>query len=99
MKEGPFSWYPRGHENEHVALMSICDVTQLFGDALTSRLTVRAGHFCRETKTEDSVSSTVQGIAVFTPRQTWQNCQFKLTISLFNSVSRTKPRCLIILTM
>ena len=49
-EEAPCSWYPCGHENEHVVLVSFCDVTQLSGNVFTSRLTVRAGHPGRETK-------------------------------------------------
>ena len=44
-EDGPSSLYPRGHENEHIALISIGDVTQLFGDVWTRRLTFSAGHF------------------------------------------------------
>ena len=49
-EEGPCSWYPCGHENEHVVLVSFCDVTQLSGNVFTSQLTVRAGHSGTETK-------------------------------------------------
>ena len=45
VEDGPSSLYPCGHENEHIALISIGDVTQLFGDVWTRRLTFSAGHF------------------------------------------------------
>ena len=46
--EGPFSWYPCGHENEHLVVYFIGDVPQLPGEVLTRPMTVRAGHLITE---------------------------------------------------
>jgi len=45
VEDGPSSLYPCGHENEHIASISNGDVTHLFGDVWTRRLTFSAGLF------------------------------------------------------